>query len=162
MAADRRARQCVREAARRGQVVADRRGPGGTSVETTAKPHPAVTLGSMLSSLASIVLGFWMLGYFALAWCYFSFLGWTKITGQTWRGFVFEVTRPLPFAILIGVVALAAALGGLGYWPNRRSRAAGLSTSFGAAILRFSLLGLSGAAADAAVLAILLIQRWWI
>jgi hypothetical protein len=117
-------------------------------------------ISSLLLGIASVILGFWMLGFFALASTISRFPQFTRYTGQSWRGFAFVITGPGQIEYVLGCLGLAATLGGLGLWLVRAEPKDGRSTSLRASAGRFCLGGVVGSALDAIVLALLFADRW--
>jgi hypothetical protein len=125
------------------------------NAKTVARRVVALLLG-----IASVLLGFLLLGAVALFSAIISFTEFTRHSGQSWRGFVFVVTRPDQLGIVLAWIGLAALLGGVGLWLVRDERRAGRAVSLGASAARFCLGGLAGSALDALLIASFLAYRW--
>jgi hypothetical protein len=80
---------------------------------------------SLLLGIASVIMGFALLTHAGYVAAYFGLLKDDINPSNTWRGFVYEITKPGPMAYLVGWVGLAALLGGLGLWLARRGRGEG-------------------------------------
>jgi hypothetical protein len=104
--------------------------------------HAAV-LASLLLGLTSVLMSFWMLGYFGIVFTHFLTADVDTPGGRSWRDFVFEVTRSGPLAVMVGWLGLAAASGGFGYWLVRRTRLDDRA-SLSASAIRLSMCGLLG------------------
>jgi hypothetical protein len=116
-------------------------------------------ISSLLLGIASVILSFWMLWFFAFARIIICFTQFTRHTGQSWRSFVFAITGPSQIEYVLGCLGLAAILGGLGLWLVRAEPRGGRSTSLRVSAVRFCL-GVVGSALDGIVLALLLAYRW--
>jgi hypothetical protein len=111
----------------------------------------AAGLGSLLLGLVSVLMSFWMLGYFGIAFTHLLTADSNSLGGRSWRVFAFEVTRSEPLAVMAGRLGLATAAGGLGYWLVCRSRRDD-RTSLSASAARLALGGLTGVALDSLLL----------
>jgi hypothetical protein len=105
----------------------------------------AVVLASLLLGLMSVLMGFWMLGYFGVAFTHLLTADPNSLGGRSWRVFVFEVTRSEPLAVMVGWLGLAAAAGGFGYGLVRHAHR-DTRASLSASAIRLSLCGLLGVA----------------
>lgn len=116
---------------------------------------------SLILGIASAILSYWLLGFFTLASAIVCFTQFTRHTGQTWRNFAFVITSPDQIGYVLGCLALAAVLGGLGLWMVRAELRGSRTVSLGASAVRFCLGGLVGAALNVMVISGLLAYRWF-
>jgi hypothetical protein len=110
---------------------------------------------ALAASVASTLLGYWLLGHFVVATLTFS--GWLGPPASgDWRASVKYLARSEWGLLLVGWVALAAVLGMPAYLFARHSRAASGKRLLASMVGRFALLGLLGAGIDALLVAALL------
>jgi hypothetical protein len=114
------------------------------------KTH-AVGLASFLLGLVSVILSFWLLGYFGFAFTHYLTTDPNLLWGRSWRVFVFEYTRGAPLVLVIGWIGVAGLAGAVGYWLVRRA-SRGDRRSFAAMSARLSLGGLVGVGCDVLLL----------
>jgi len=107
---------------------------------------------SLLLGIASMMLSYWMLGFFAVISLIFGCTDYTKHSGQSWRSFAVLITRPEQVGYLLGCLGLALVSGGLGF------RCAGAEQGMGR---RFCVMGLLGTALGAVVIAGMVAYRCW-
>jgi hypothetical protein len=119
------------------------------------------TTVSLLLGITSVILSFWMLGFFAVVHLVFVSTDFTRRTGQTWRTFAFRITTGPSLVFVLAWLGLAAILAGLGYWLASPHRSADARTTLVAAAVRFCLGGLAGVVLSAVVLAGMLVYRWF-
>ncbi len=110
------------------------------------KTH-AIVLASFLLGLVSVVLSFWMLGYFGFAFTHYLTTNPNQLGGRSWRVLVFEFTHASAPATRDGdrPTSVAGLAGAVGYGLVRRARR-GDRRSFAAMVARLSLGGLVGVA----------------
>jgi len=124
----------------------------------TSSMATARVLASILLGYASTILGFWMAGYFAFASYYFLTRNLVATGGQSWRVFIFAVTRPSSVAFGLWWIGLVAVLGGVAYRLVPRERRGERATLAGSAG-RLAVLALAGVGVDALIVAGLLGYR---
>ncbi len=111
-----------------------------------------IGLVSLACGFASVILGYWMAGYFCLALHYFLTSAPIVRGGQSWRVFIFQITKLQPVAFMVGWIGVAAATGAFGYWLVRRRRLDGRA-SLAASAARLAIAGLVGVGLDMLILA---------
>ena len=117
-------------------------------------------IASLILGIASAILSFWMLGFFLLDSAIIHFTPFTQHTGQSWRSFVFVLTRPDQIVYCLGCLGIAAILGVSGLWLVRGEPRGRRAVTVGASAGRFCRGGLLGVALDVAVILGLFAYRW--
>ena len=137
--------------------ILDGNGEGRGGGATVAVPGRSRSFAALSSGIGAVVLSFWMIGFFALVVVYFQFLSWTRVSGQTWRTFVFHCNERLPLTIMLGCIGISATLG----WVGRRLvHGPSKPHSAGATAARFAKAGLIGAGLDALIVLYFVVYRF--
>ena len=102
-----------------------------------------------LAAVVSVTLAYWFLAFEVFVYFLYNF---GPPMPQTWRGAVFELTKPFPATLITVCIVSAAMAGGFGYWAALRSRREGASR-LAASAAWLARAGLAGVAMDAIIVA---------